>query len=111
MEFVKNHQSGIREFGIMQQALGEQAFGQEFDARARSGAAFEADVVTDGVADRLTVLARHESSGGARRETPRFKQQNLAPFQPGCVQQGRSHARGFAGAGRCLQHGCAIGRQ
>ena len=80
MKLIEDHQPGVGEFGIVQQALSEQTFGQEFDACARPGTAFEADVVTDGFADPLAALACHEGGGGTCREPPRFEQQDLAPF-------------------------------
>jgi len=45
------------------------------------------------------------NSAAARGDAARFEQQDLAPGEPGLVQQGQRHLRGLARAGRRFEHG------
>ncbi len=93
------------QIGIADETTGEHAFGEEAQARLRAGDIFEAHLVTNGVADFFAHLEGHAAGGHAGGDAARFQHKHLTT-EP-CEQRGR-HARGFAGAGRSLQHKAGV---
>jgi hypothetical protein len=95
VEFVEDDAIDAAEFGIAQQAAGEDAFGDEAKPGARAGGIFEADLIADSFADSLAALGRDEAGGQARGEAARFEDDDVKAG----VEQRCRDARGFAGAG------------
>ena len=104
VEFVEQDRTDLFQHRVVLQHAGQDAFGDDFDARARRNLVFEADAVADRATDLLAQLPRHEQRGAAGGDPPWFQQDDLAALQPRCVEQCQWHLGGLAGTGRGLQH-------
>ena len=98
VEFVEDHDADAFEFGIGHHAAGENAFGEEAEARFRAGDLFEADLVADSFADAFGEFGSHAASCHAGGDAAGFEDQNVAAESEQCG----GHAGGLAGAGRGL---------
>ena len=87
VEFVEQQCADAFEHRIVLQHAREDAFGDDFDARARRHLALEADAVADRLARRFAQLFRHEAGGGARGHAARFEHQDLAAGEPRRIEQ------------------------
>ena len=104
VEFVEQDRADAGELRIVLDHARQDAFGDDFDARRRRDAAFEADAVADRRADVFAALRGHEFGGCARGDAARFEHQDLAPAEPRRVEQCGRHLRRLAGAGRRFEH-------
>ncbi len=100
VEFVEQDRADAAEFRIVLQHAREDAFGDDFDARARRHFRFEADAITDGFADRFAALRGHEFRRRARSDATRFEHEDFLVAEPRRVEQRERHLRRLARAGR-----------
>ena len=98
MEFVEDHQGDISERRVLLQQSREDTFRYHLNTRVLADTPLAADAVTDGLPHRLAKLLSHVLRGAYRRQPPRFEHHDTATDAI-IVEQGKRHARGFAGAG------------
>jgi hypothetical protein len=111
VELVEQHGTDAGQLRIVLDHARENAFGDDLDARRRRHPALEADAVADGFADTFARLRGHELGRGARGDATWFEQQYLATGEPAGAEQRGRHARGLAGARRCLEHDARARRE
>ncbi len=104
MELVEEHGRDARKLRIVQDHAGENAFGHDLDARLGGDFGLQPHAQPDGLADALAKRRGEAARGGARGETARLEQNELAVAAPGGVEQRERHARRLARAGRRDEH-------
>ena len=104
VKFVEQHRGDAVQFGIVEDLAGEDAFGDDLDARGARHFRAEADAVADGLADTLPDRPGHPLGAGAGGDPARLQHDDLFALGPGLVEQRQRHPRGLAGAGRRHQH-------
>ena len=104
VELVEDEKADAVERRVVLQAPREDAFGDDLDARRAADARVAAHAIADRLADALAVQLGEPEGGGARRESPRLEHDDRAPVEPAGVEEGERNGRGFAGAGRRLNH-------
>ena len=104
VEFVEQDRADAGQLGVVLDHPGQDAFGDDFDARRRRDLRFEADAIAYRLADAFTALRSHELGRRAGGDPARFEQQDLGAGKPAGVEQRGWHLRRLAGAGRCFQH-------
>ena len=105
VEFIEQDGAHAAELRIIEEAPREEALREHEDAGLRAEAAFEAQLVADGLSRRFAEEFRHTPGGGAGRHAARFEQQN--PAVKRLEQRGR-HERGFPGARSGRQHRAGV---
>ena len=95
VEFVENNGGDAAEGWVGDEAAGENAFGEETQARFRTGDLFEANLVADGFAGLFAHFESHAARGHAGGDAAGLEDENLA----GQLEKGSRDACGFACAG------------
>jgi hypothetical protein len=108
VEFVENDDARFFKKWIVEQVPKQHAFGDGDNTRARAGAAVEADVIADFVAESLPAFLGHAASGGASGEATRFDHDDAPGAGDARIEQRGRHARSFAGAGGSLENGGVV---
>ena len=111
VELVEQHGADPVQLRIVEDHAGEDALGDDLDARPRPALRDHARPQSDALAHRLRQRSRHALGGGPRGDAARLQHQDLAALQPALLQQGQRHARGLAGAGRRHEDGGGARRQ
>ena len=104
VEFVEQDRADAWQLGGVLDHPGQDAFGDDFDARCRGDLRFKANAIAYCLADAFTALRGHELGRRAGGDPARFEQQDLGAGEPVCIEQRGRHLRRLAGAGRCFQH-------
>ncbi len=111
MELVEQDGPDGFEERVILNPADQDARGDGEDARARPGAAVEAHLVADLLAQLPAALLDHAPSRGAGGQAARLQQNDLTCTRQPRVEQGGRHAGRFAGPGRGAQHGARLAAQ
>ena len=87
VKLIEEHGGDVFQVGIVEDHSGENAFGDDEDARFRRDLVFKPHAIADGCADLLAHEARHAAGGGARGKAARFEQDDRAVLAPWCTKQ------------------------
>ena len=104
VEFVEHDRADAGQLRIALDQARENAFGDDFDARACGYPGLEADAVADSFADSFAELRRHEFGGSTGGDAARFQHQDFSAVQPRCGEQGQRHLGSLAGSRWSFQH-------
>ena len=111
VELVEQHRADAGKLRIVEDHAGEDALGDDLDARLRPRFRDHPRAQSDPLSDGLRQGVRHALGGGPRGDAARFQHQDLAAAEPALVHQREGDARRLAGAGRGDEHGrCARGQ-
>ncbi len=99
VELIDDDRGDVAQQRIALQVRGQDAFGDDEQARVRGELPLEADVPADLAADGPAALVGDASCHRARGHAPRLQQQHAA-----AIDERRRHARRLAGARRGDQH-------
>ena len=111
VELVEQHRADTGKLGVIEDHAGEDALGDDLDARSGPRFRDHARAQSDPLADSLRQGVGHALGSGPRGDAARLQHQDLAPLEPAFLHQGKRDARRLAGAGRRDEHGrCARGQ-
>ena len=111
MELVEYHKPDIRQLRIVQKALSEKPFRDNFKACARRHLPFKTDGIPHSAADILTKLRCDVRRRATRGKTPRFEHENLLSRKPRLIKKRWRNTGGLAAAGRCAKHHITVRSQ
>ncbi len=101
VEFVENDSADALEIGIGEKLSREDSLGEEAETRLGACDFFEADLISDGLAEALSEFRSYAAGGHARGDATRFEDQHLS-FNG--IQQSRWNAGSLAGTGRSFEY-------
>ena len=99
VKFIDDDRGDVAQQRILLEVGGQDAFGDDEEARVRGELPLETDVPADFAADGPAALVGDAPRHRSRRDAPRLQQQH-AP----AIDERRRHSRGLAGARRRHQH-------
>jgi hypothetical protein len=108
VHLVEDHEADTRQFGIVLEAPGEDALGDDLDPGVSADATLVACLVADQVTDLGTGGGRHAAGGGARREPSWFEHDDALLSEPRRVEQRKWYDGRLAGARGCDEDGSAL---
>ena len=111
VELVEQDCADAGELRVVQDHAGEDALGDDLDARLRPRLRDHARPQSDSLAHSLRQGLRHALGCGPRGDTARLQHQHLPALEPAFLHQRQRHARRLAGAGRRDQNGASARRQ
>ncbi len=102
VEFVEDHRADAGEFGVGLDHAGEDAFGDNLDARGLRNLSLAAHPVADGMPRYFAQFLGKPFGCRPRGEAARFEHEDLAAGKAR-LEEGDRHPSGLARAGRCLK--------
>jgi hypothetical protein len=107
VELVEDHAGDTLERGVVLQHSGQDALGDDLDARARADAGLEARAIADAFAVGFPEQPGHAPGDRARGDAARLQHHDAPVLPPRRIEQHQRHQGALAGPGRGLEHGLA----